>query len=52
MARSVIAHLSRPAIRASMDDEMIYQTFVNRSDDAAELRAARAEERDPHFTGS
>jgi len=52
MARAVIAHLSRPPIRASMDDEMIYQTFVNRSDDAAELRAARAEERPPHFTGS
>jgi enoyl-CoA hydratase/carnithine racemase len=52
MARTVIAHLSRPDIRASMDDEMIYQTFVNRSDDAAELRAARAEERPPRFTGS
>ena len=47
MARTVIAHLSRPQIRASMDDEMIYQTFVNRSDDAAELRAARAEDREP-----
>jgi enoyl-CoA hydratase/carnithine racemase len=52
MARSVIAHLSRPQIRSSMDDEMIYQTFVNRSDDAAELRAARSEERAPRFTGS
>jgi enoyl-CoA hydratase/carnithine racemase len=52
MARTVIAHLSRPQIRASMDDEMIYQTFVNRSDDAAENRAARAEDRPPHFTGS
>ncbi|MGZ4726942.1 MAG: enoyl-CoA hydratase/isomerase family protein, partial [Acidimicrobiales bacterium] len=52
MARTVIAHLSRPAIRASMDDEMIYQTFVNRSDDAAELRAARAEDRPPRYTGS
>ena len=52
MARTVIAHLSRPDIRSSMDDEMIYQTFVNRSDDAAELRAARAEERKPRYTGS
>ena len=52
MARTVIAHLSRPQIRTSMDDEMIYQTFVNRSDDAAELRAARAEDRPPRFTGS
>lgn len=51
-ARLVVSHLSRPAIRASMDDEMILQTFVNRSDDAAELRAARAEGRTPYFTGS
>ena len=52
MARMVISHLSRESIRSSMDDEMIYQTFVNRSDDAAELRAARAEDRPPDFTGS
>jgi enoyl-CoA hydratase/carnithine racemase len=52
MARAVIARLSRPAVRASMEDEMIFQTFVNRSDDAAEMRAARAEERDPRYTGS
>jgi enoyl-CoA hydratase/carnithine racemase len=52
MAREVIRHLSVPPIRASMADEMIYQTFINRSDDMAELRAARAEERPPHFTGS
>lgn len=52
LARMVISHLSRPQIRASMDDEMIYQTFVSRSDDAAELRAARSEDRPPRFTGS
>jgi len=52
MAREVIRHLAVPAIRASMADEMIYQTFINRSDDMAELRAARAEERDPRYTGS
>lgn len=52
MARMVISHLSREQIRSSMDDEMIYQTFVNRSDDAAELRASRSEERPPTFTGS
>lgn len=52
LARLVISHLSRPAIRASMDDEMIYQTFVSRSDDAAELRAARAEGREPRYSGS
>jgi enoyl-CoA hydratase len=52
MAREVIRHLSVPAIRASMADELIYQTFVNRSDDFAEMRAARAEEREPRYTGS
>jgi enoyl-CoA hydratase len=52
MAREVIKHLAQPAIRASMNDEMILQTFINRSDDFAELRAARSEERPPHFTGS
>jgi enoyl-CoA hydratase/carnithine racemase len=52
MAREVIRHLAQPQIRSSMADEMIYQTFINRSDDMAELRAARAEERPPRFTGS
>jgi enoyl-CoA hydratase/carnithine racemase len=52
MARGVIRRLSLPQIRASMADEMIYQTFVNRSDDFAEMRAARAEERAPRYTGS
>jgi enoyl-CoA hydratase len=52
MAREVIKHLAQPVIRASMNDEMIYQTFINRSDDFAELRAARTEERPPNFTGS
>jgi enoyl-CoA hydratase/carnithine racemase len=52
MAREVIRHLSLPQVRSSMADEVIYQTFINRSDDFAELRAARAEERDPRFTGS
>jgi hypothetical protein len=52
MAREVIRHLSLPQVRASMADEVIYQTFINRSDDFGELRAARAEDRDPRFTGS
>ena len=30
---------------------MIYQTFINRSDDFAEMRAARAEDRDPAVHG-
>jgi len=52
MAREVIRHLTVPGVRASMVDEMIYQTFINRSDDFAEMRAARTEERDPRYTGS
>jgi hypothetical protein len=31
---------------------LIFQTFVNRSDDYAELRAARAEGREPRYRGS
>ena len=52
LARRVISHLARPPLRSSMDDELIYQTFLNRSDDFAEFRAARAEERDPVYRGS
>jgi enoyl-CoA hydratase/carnithine racemase len=52
MAREVIRHLALPQIRASMADEMIYQTFINKSDDIAELRASRADERPPRYTGS
>ncbi len=52
MAREVIRHLSQPQVRSSMADELVYQTFVNRSDDFAEFRAARREEREPKYTGS
>ena len=52
MARRVIAHLAEPEIRSSMADELVYQTFINKSDDYAELRAARAEERPPKYTGA
>ena len=52
LARRVISHLSRPPLRASMDDELIYQTFLNRSDDFAEFRAAKAEGREPEYRGS
>jgi enoyl-CoA hydratase/carnithine racemase len=52
MARRVISHLAEPEIRTSMADELIAQTFINKSDDFAEFRAARAEERSPRYTGS
>jgi enoyl-CoA hydratase/carnithine racemase len=52
MARSIIRNLAVPQLRTSMAEEMIGQTFISRSDDMAELRAARAEDRPPHYTGS
>ena len=52
MARRVIGRLSRPDLAASMEDELILQTFLNRSDDFAELKAARAEDRPPSYKGS
>jgi enoyl-CoA hydratase/carnithine racemase len=52
MARRVIRHLSEPHVRSSMAEELIGQTFINKSDDYAELRAAKAEERAPRYTGS
>jgi enoyl-CoA hydratase/carnithine racemase len=52
MARRVIRHLAQPGQRASMEDELIYQTFINKSDDFAEMRAARRDERPPDYRGS
>lgn len=52
MARRVIRHLAQPQQRASMEDELVYQTFINKSDDYAEMRAAHAEERPPEYRGS
>ena len=52
LARDVIRELTVPAVRESMRDEMYFQTFLNRSDDFAEMKAARAEEREPRYTGS
>ncbi len=52
LARKVISHLGRAQVRSSMDDELIYQTFLNRSDDFAEFKAAKAEGREPRYTGS
>lgn len=52
LARRVISHLAEPAVRASMADELIFQTFLNRSDDFAEYKAAKAEGRPPVYRGS
>jgi enoyl-CoA hydratase len=52
MARRVIRHLSEPEIRTSMADELIFQTFLMQSQDFAEFKAARLEQRPAHYTGS
>jgi enoyl-CoA hydratase/carnithine racemase len=51
-ARRILGHLAVPEVVASMDEEMIAQTFVRRSDDMVELQAARAEDRPPEYKGS
>lgn len=52
MARRVISNLAERDVRTSMADELIFQTYVVKSDDMAEFRAARAEGRPGHYTGS
>lgn len=52
LSRLMISRLSRPEVRASMEDEMIYQTYLSRSDDTAERKAALTEDREPRYTGS
>jgi enoyl-CoA hydratase/carnithine racemase len=49
LARRVIANLASPDVRASMEEELLAQTVLNASHDAAEFRAARAGERDPDY---
>lgn len=52
LGRRVISRLAEQQVRDSMGDEMIFQTFLNRSDDFAEFKAAMAEGRPPRYTGS
>ena len=52
MARRVLQHLSEAQVRSSMADELIYQTFINRSDDFAEFQTAQREGREPKYFGS
>jgi enoyl-CoA hydratase/carnithine racemase len=52
LARRVLHHLSEPQVRSSMADELIYQTFINRSDDFAEFQAATRQGREPKYFGS
>jgi enoyl-CoA hydratase/carnithine racemase len=52
MARRIIRHLSEPEIRRSMAEELVAQTFINKSDDYAEFRAAKSDSREARYTGS
>jgi enoyl-CoA hydratase/carnithine racemase len=52
MARKVLQHLSEAEIRSSMADELIYQTFINKSSDFEEMKSASREGRPPKYTGS
>ena len=52
MAKRVLQHLSEPGIRSSMEDELIYQTFINKSSDFAEFREAKAAGRKPDYSGN
>lgn len=51
MARGVLAALATAQVERSMRDEMLAQTAVMASDDYKEMRAARAEGRDPELRG-
>lgn len=51
-ARWVIRNMADPPLRRSMSDELIAQTYINRSDDFAEFRRAREEERPGKYVGN
>jgi enoyl-CoA hydratase/carnithine racemase len=51
LARRVIRNLHEPALRASMGDELLVQTVINKSEDFTEFRAARGENRPPRYPG-
>jgi enoyl-CoA hydratase/carnithine racemase len=49
MFRRTLARMADPIVKASIQEEAITQTLVQASDDYAEMKAARAEERDPVY---
>jgi enoyl-CoA hydratase/carnithine racemase len=49
LARRVISNLASPDVRSSMEEELLAQTVLNTSHDAAEFKAARAGEREPDY---
>jgi enoyl-CoA hydratase/carnithine racemase len=52
MARRVLNRLSEPSVRSSMGDELIFQTFIAKSSDFAEFKAAQREGRNPDYSGN
>ena len=51
LARRIIRNLHEPAVRASMGDELLAQTVLNKSEDFTELKNARVESRAARFPG-
>ncbi len=51
-AREIVHHLTHPDVVTSMDEEKHAQAAIFASDDYRELKAARAENRPPDFTGT
>jgi enoyl-CoA hydratase/carnithine racemase len=49
MARRTISSLSRDTVQRSIDEEAVAQSMVFASDDYAEMKSARAEERVPEY---
>lgn len=49
MFRRTLARIANPRVQASIQEEAITQTLTQASDDYAELKAARAERRDPAY---
>lgn len=50
-SRAVLSSLATPPVAASMHEEMLGQTVIFGSEDYKELKAARAEGREPKFRG-
>ena len=49
MARRIVKHLANDVVAMSMDEEAIAQTLVFGSHDYSEMKAARAEKREPNY---
>jgi enoyl-CoA hydratase/carnithine racemase len=49
MFRRTLARIAHPAVQASIQEEAISQVLTQASDDYAEMKAARAGKREPHY---